>query len=95
MFSLESGQPVEVATDCGWLSGGCQVELTALKALPGPSYAVEAIPWWSLSFEAFGDPEAMQDGLDRVAGDLLREPPPVKLSRESSYSYPVWLQGLH
>jgi len=92
LVSLEGEKPVEVAPDHGWLSGGCQVELTAIEAWPRTQDQSKAESWWSLSFEAFGDEMTMQDGLDLVIDDCFKEPPPVNLSREASFSYPVWLQ---
>jgi hypothetical protein len=35
---------------------------------------------------------AMQDGLDLVIDDFFKEPPPLTLSQETSFSYPVWLE---
>jgi hypothetical protein len=92
LVSLEGEEPVEVAPDHGWLSGGCQVELTVIEAWSRTQGRSEAAPWWSLSFEAFGDEMTMQDGLDLVIDEIFKEPPPVNLSREASFSYPVWLQ---
>jgi len=94
LFSLESKEPVEVAPGRDRLSGGCQVELTAIEAWSRTQDRSSASPWWSLSFEAFGDEKAMQDGLDLVIDHFFIEPPPVSLSREHSLSYPVWLQQL-
>ena len=31
---------------------------------------------------------------DKFGTDFFKEPPRVKLSREASFSYPVWLQRL-
>ena len=94
LVSLEGEEPVEVAPDHG-RSGGCQVELTAIKAWSRSQDPSEAVPWWTLSFEASGDEGTMQDGLDLVIDDLFKEPPPLALSREASFSYPVWLQRLN
>jgi len=94
LVSLEGGEAVEVAPDHGWLSGGCQVELTAIEAWSRTQGRSEAEPWWSLSFEAFGNEKTMQDGIDLVIDKFFKEPPPVNLSREASFSYPVWLQRL-
>ena len=94
LVSLEGGEPAEVSPEHGYLSGGCQVELTAIKAWSRTQDRSEAAPWWTLSFEAFGDEKTMQNGLDLVIDDVLKEPPPVNLSREASFSYPVWLQRL-
>jgi len=87
LVSLEGEEPAEVGPDHGWLSAGCQVELTDIKT--------ESVPWWTLSFEAFGDERTMQEGLDLVIDDFFKEPPPLNLSREASISYPVWLQRLN
>jgi hypothetical protein len=87
-------EPVEVAPDHDCLSGGCQVELTAIDAWSRMQDQAEAEPWWSLSFEAFGDERTMHDGLGLVIDGFFYEPPPVNLSREASFSYPVWLQRL-
>ena len=94
LISLEGREPAEVAPDHGWLSAGCQVELTAIRAWSRPEDQSGAAPWWSLSFEAFGTPESMPGGLDRVIGEFFTELPPVNLNAEASYSYPVWLQRL-
>lgn len=91
LISLEAGEPVEVAPDHGWLSGGCQVELTVVRAWMRPDEQSRALPWWSLSFEAFGNEEAMRDGLDQVVREFV-EDAPVTLAREASFSYPAWLQ---
>jgi hypothetical protein len=92
LVSLEGGEPAEVAPDHGWLSGGCQVELTAIEAWPRTRDRSDAVTWWTLSFEAVGDEMAMQDGLDLVIDDFFKEPPPLTLSQETSFSYPVWLE---
>ncbi|MCP4334160.1 MAG: hypothetical protein GY785_16000 [Gammaproteobacteria bacterium] len=94
LVSLEGERPAEVSPDHRYLSGGCQVELTAIDAWSRTQNRSEAAPWWTLAFEAFGDEKAMQDGLDLVIDDFFKEPPPVNLSRKSSFSYPVWLQQL-
>lgn len=94
LISLEGEELVEVAPDHGWLSGGCQVELTAIEARSRTKDRSAAETWWSLSFEAFGDEKTMLDGLDLVIDDIFKEPPPVNLGREGSFSYPVWLQRL-
>ena len=75
LISLEATEPVEVAPDHGWLSGGCQVELTVVRAWTRPQDRSRALPWWSLSFEAFGSEEAMRDGLDRVARNIVKDAP--------------------
>lgn len=94
LFSLESGEPEEVAPNYGWLSGGCQVELTALRAWFRTQNKSAALPWWSLSFEAFGDADTMRDGLDRVICEIFSEAPPSNFSEGTSFSYPVWLTRL-
>ncbi len=94
LVSLESGKPAEVSPGHGYLSAGCQVELTAIDAWSRTQGPSDAAPWWSLSFEAFGNERAMQDGLDLVIDDFFEEPPPVTLSQYTSLSYPVWLQQL-
>lgn len=94
LVSLEAGEPLEVSPDHGWLSGGCQVELSAIRAWHESQEQSGALPWWSLSFEAFGNQEAMHDGLDLVIREFVEEPPPVTLDQEASFSYPAWLTRL-
>ncbi len=98
-FTLEAGGPREVSAETSFASRGCQLEITAIRvladeagagALPADAWR-RASPWWSLSFEAFGDPPTLNESLDLVASEVFREPPPIALTAAASFSYPVWL----
>ena len=80
--------------------GGCQIELTTLGALRGRQdggvaaagdWADAAACWWSLAFEAFGEPDRLDTHLARGAAALLEDGPPVRLGPADSLSYPAWL----
>ncbi len=84
LFSLESGEPEELAPRSRMLAKGCQVELGAIE-LGGDRRA------WSLSFEAFGQADEVLGLLDSVVEQFAGNPPPVALRQAHSMSYPVWL----
>lgn len=98
-FSLESSPPAEVDAATRNLRKGCQIELTSIRALAArqDGRAITSrdwertAPWWSLSFEAFGDPSELFDHLDCAATHFFRDRPPIRLTAESSFSYPAWL----
>jgi len=70
---------------------GVAVELSTIGAAVNGA----ARRWWSVCYEAFGDPARLTATLTAVAAAHLRErPPPVELPREASRSYPGWLQSL-
>ena len=101
-FSLGGDDPVAVDGSEVWLDNGCQVELTRISARaalvePGaraPDGGSASSAWWSLSFEAFGEPDRIATNLDRTATYIFAEPPPVKLPRQASHSYPAWLSAI-
>jgi hypothetical protein len=90
---------LDVAPASRDLSAGCQVELAALRVLaPARRSAVASppdrpggAPWWSLSFESFGEIEGLVAQLELAAAAALGRPPPVALSPARSLSYPAWL----
>lgn len=86
LFSLDGdGDGVEEAAPGSALFlNGCQAELCSVL-LDGKS------EWWSLSFEAFGEPGDVMTNLDRVAGDFFASAPPREFTQQDSMSYPVWL----
>jgi hypothetical protein len=104
-FSLDGGSPVEV-DPAHRLERGCQVELTSLRAVSGSLDAPileedwsSALPWWSLSLEAFAPETAtvtsdVLSHMDVVANHLFRDPPPKQLTQTSSMAYPTWLLGI-
>ncbi|MBD2058342.1 hypothetical protein H6F88_20495 [Oculatella sp. FACHB-28] len=61
---------------------GCRVELTELKA--------QDATWWSLAFEAFGDPSQQFNQLQAVA-EQINNPLAPTLDLHHSYAYPKWL----
>ncbi len=81
------------------LPAGCQVELAALRvlgparrpAVAGPPERPGGEPWWSLSFESFGEIARLVDQLEPATAAVLGRPPPVTLSLARSLSYPAWL----
>jgi hypothetical protein len=81
------------------LPAGCQVELAALRVLgparrspvDGPPERPAGEPWWSLSFESFGETARLDDQLEPATAAVLGRPPPVTLSLARSLSYPAWL----
>ncbi|NJL36918.1 MAG: hypothetical protein HC899_09210 [Leptolyngbyaceae cyanobacterium SM1_4_3] len=64
---------------------GCRVELTELE--------VQDAVWWSLAFEAFGDPDQQFNQLQAVAEQLSDPLAPI-LDLQHSYAYPKWLLNL-
>ena len=102
-YSLDGDAPEEVDGSQIRLSNGCQIELTKISVSGAPregrtnTAADGQAPsnWWSLSFEAFGEPDRMMDNLDRIAELIFREPPPVPLPQSASMSYPAWLSQSH
>lgn len=91
LVSLVAQEPEEVEPGGEWLPRGCQVELTTIRTWPTDGDATLAAPWWSLSFEAFNDPLTILEDLDRAIEYFFRDAPPIGLGRDSSMSYPVWL----
>lgn len=65
---------------------GCRVELTELKA--------QDSNWWSLAFEAFGNPSEQFKQLKAVAKQLNNPLAPT-LDLHHSYAYPKWLLNIH
>ncbi len=91
LISLTAEEPAEVAPGGEWLPRGCQVELTSLRIWPGDEDETLAVPWWSLSFEAFNDPDLLLEDLDCAIDYFFRGPPPFRLELDASMSYPAWL----
>ncbi len=98
-FSLDGDDPETVDGSEVWLNNGCQLELTriavrAASAEPEASMRDDgstSATWWSLSCEAFGEPDRIAANLDRTATWIFTAPPPLKLPRHASRSYPAWL----
>jgi hypothetical protein len=66
---------------------GVDVELTDLVA--------RDTSWWTLAFEAFGDPGRQRDALRAAAGAVLASPPEeLSLIEARSTAYPAWLAAL-
>ncbi len=85
-FALEAGHPVETTTDT-WPDEGCNVELTRVLA--------RSQEWWSLAFEAFGEPGRVREILRRVGVYFFVSQPPLdSFLVVNSCSYPTWLAGL-
>ena len=91
LISLTAEEPAEVAPGGEWLPRGCQVELTAIRIWPNDKDEALAVPWWSLSFEAFNDPDLLLEDLDRAIDYFFTDPPPIRLNLDASMSYPAWL----
>lgn len=66
---------------------GCSVELT--------EFAVLGQTWWTLAFEAGGDPGSLERDLRATAAWLFHAPPPegVRLDLADSMSYAGWLSA--
>ncbi|MBD1996568.1 hypothetical protein H6G00_08040 [Leptolyngbya sp. FACHB-541] len=64
---------------------GCRVELTELK--------VQDAAWWSLAFEAFGDPSQQFNQL-QVVVEQISNPLAPTLDLHHSYAYPKWLLNI-
>ncbi len=94
LYSLECGEPVEIAVDGSWLSRGCQVELTDIGVRNTRDDAGCVDTWWSVSFESFGPGDTLLQSLDLVVPAFLSDEPPLALDYESSLSYPAWINRL-
>jgi hypothetical protein len=102
LFSLDTGIPEEVESGVPGLAAGCQVEKTAIRALPLP--AADGAPpdadwsaaedWWTFSFESFGRPESLLRNLDTTVTHVASAEPGLLLRSEYSMSYPEWLSAL-
>ena len=86
LFSFESGSPVEVAPGGPWLSAGCLVEKSIVRAAEED--------YWSFCFEAFGKPDALIGHLDTMVHYVAAEEPSLELPLSASMSYPAWLSSL-
>lgn len=83
-FAIDASGTFEVDPLDRDVDAGCQFELAALRVLspadrpPGgdPPDWLGGEPWWSVSFEAFGDTAHLVDHLDRATAAVLRRPPP-------------------
>jgi len=49
--------------------------------------------WWTMGFEAFGEPAGLQEYLFKVCDYILKDSP-IKLSGDDCFSYPDWLQRI-
>jgi hypothetical protein len=82
----EDGYVRPVADAAACRGHGCEVELSTVEA--------EDERWWSLCFEAFGDPQALDFTLSTVADHALAVDHPPLMIVEDSYAYPRWLSRL-
>lgn len=62
---------------------GCSLEIAEVQAT--------GMPWWSISFEAFGPEPALVELLRRTATHVFAEAKPPILAVGHSMSYPRWL----
>lgn len=91
-YSVDSGQVEEVPPRQKPLPvSGCNVELTAV--------GVDAEPasWYSLGFEAFGNPAGLAGTLEEAVRSFFAVNggmPGVTLSERESLNYPAWLATL-
>lgn len=84
-FSPGGDSIKEVAAGKVFLSNGCNVELTKIT--------VKGSDYWSLAFEAYGDPARVEESLMRVAALVLSDKRhPQFFSAANSHSYPEWLE---
>jgi hypothetical protein len=91
-FKVEDGTPIEVALE-PTLEHGCYAELVSVKVdVPG---AADPGEWWSLAFEARGEPEQARPTLLAVAAHFLTaHPPRHPFTALNSASYPTWLAAV-
>lgn len=93
-FSVGGASIVEVDAGRFFPPEGCNIELTRIT--------VDGTAYWSLAFEAYGDPARIEGYLQRIAERVLsdkRRPRPFKtcsssadaFSADNSHSYPEWL----
>ena len=102
LFSLESEDVVEKACGGPWLAAGCQVERTYLRAIlrsapdgrPRDDDWRDSDTWWTIGFEAFGQPAEIDSHLDRMLEFFAADAANIRLPREASMAYPTWLAGL-
>lgn len=85
-FSRDDGAPTEVAAG-DRPQEGCNFELTEIRS--GDTL------WWSLAFEAFGDPSRVRETLRQTAVGLFAlSAPPLPLDATRSCAYPVFVNAL-
>ena len=97
MFSMDSGEPVEVDPRTDRPAEGCQFELTAIRASAdqnAPMNREKAERWWSLSFESFGNRAKLRDYASATAKHALANWSLAGLDTSSSLSYAAWLLAL-
>lgn len=82
-YSLLKDGGLEVVPPSRYPDRACDLEVTQVRA--------GGQVWWTLGFEAFGQTSALRDILLGAAEEILRTPPPMPLTAETSYSYPRWL----
>ena len=87
LLSLDGAAPEEVEPNTVRLTNGCQFELTRI-VLGGRG---REEPWWSCSFEAFGQAPSVVRNLELGMEFVFRTPPPLPLPEDRSMSYPYWL----
>lgn len=87
LVSLDGAAPAEIEPNTARLVNGCQFELTRI-VLGGRG---REEPWWSCSFEAFGQPPSVLRNLESGMEFVFRAPPPLPLPEDRSMSYPYWL----
>jgi hypothetical protein len=62
---------------------GCEMELSRVE--------VAGRPWWTLAFEAFGDPSTLRADLLAVARNIFATDAPPALPADDSFGYAAWL----
>ena len=96
LVSLDGDAPEEIAPGTRRLEAGCQAELGMLRvpALQGDGAADQqtgARRVWTLSLEAFGNPDSVMANLDRAAEFLFSDDFGMHADETVSLSYPEWL----
>ena len=93
-FSLDNAGPVEVDPRTERPTEGCQFELTSIRAATGDRRTIDwdsSDRWWSLSYEAFGNPQSLRDYVQQVATLTLDGWSTLNLDAGASCSYPEWM----
>ena len=50
--------------------------------------------WWTIGFEAFGEPAETEGHLDRMLEYFVEDAPDIRLPHGASMAYPAWLAAL-
>jgi hypothetical protein len=85
-YRVTGDKQVQAAPGEAKLVGGCELELTRLKAVDQQ--------WWSLCFEAFGDEANLEAYLRLSVQHVVRKTEPPALDIKDSRSYPAWLEAI-